>query len=109
MNNPFKKYGHIKTRLDEFLARDKEWRLQQDFIAVTWGSSRVKIRPLGYSYEISHKMILNKRCTPHLKISLKMADKYIKETPQSEINKEIDSCKNDACDGLTLKKYFELF
>jgi hypothetical protein len=29
MKNPFKKYGHIKTRYDEMKARDFMWKLEE--------------------------------------------------------------------------------
>jgi hypothetical protein len=45
----------------------------------------------------------------HLKKSLEMIDKYIKETPQDIIDRELNSCKSDEFNGLTLNQYFKLF
>ena len=46
---------------------------------------------------------------PHLKKSLEMIDKYIRETPQDIIDSELESCKSDEFDGPTFDQYLELF
>lgn len=45
----------------------------------------------------------------YLKKSLKTLDKYLKETPQEVIDKELESCKLSGVDGPTLDKYLKLY